>query len=64
MDVVDKIRDVKTGSISYYQDVPKETVFIKAATVLRRGSAAPSENLEEDTVTANSTTATENAPTK
>ncbi len=42
MDVVDKIRDTKTGTVGFYQDVPKETITIRAASVLRRGSAAPS----------------------
>jgi len=56
MDVVDKIRDVKTGSVSYYQDVPKEAVLIIAASVLRRGSAAPSLNETAEPATANKAT--------
>jgi cyclophilin family peptidyl-prolyl cis-trans isomerase len=47
MDVVDKIRDVKTGTVGFYQDVPKDTVLIKKASILRRGSAAPTLNEEE-----------------
>lgn len=63
MDVVDKIRDVKTGSVSYYQDVPKEPIFIKGASVLRRGTAAPaapSENAESaaDNVTSDTPAST------
>ena len=34
MDVVDKIRDVKTGSKSFHQDVPVEDVIIERAEVL------------------------------
>ncbi|MBE2897384.1 peptidylprolyl isomerase [Pasteurellaceae bacterium 20609_3] len=33
MDVVDKIRQVKTGNYGYYQDVPKEEVVIESVTV-------------------------------
>lgn len=55
LDVVDKIRDVKTGSVSHFSDVPKEPILITNATVLRRGSAAPSLNAAE---------ATEKTPTK
>lgn len=34
MDVVDKIQSVPTGSVSMFQDVPKETVTIIKATVV------------------------------
>jgi len=34
MDVVDKIRKVKTGSSGFHQDVPSEDVVIEKATVL------------------------------
>lgn len=33
MDVVNKIKGVKTGSKGFHQDVPKETVIIQSATV-------------------------------
>lgn len=35
MDVVDKIRNVETGSFQMYQDVPKTPVLIKAARVVK-----------------------------
>jgi len=41
MDIVDKIRDTKTGTVGYYENVPKEPVMIKSATILRRGDSAP-----------------------
>jgi peptidyl-prolyl cis-trans isomerase B (cyclophilin B) len=34
MDVVDAIRQVKTGSSGFHQDVPKEDVTIITATIL------------------------------
>jgi peptidyl-prolyl cis-trans isomerase B (cyclophilin B) len=34
MDVVNKIKGVKTGSAGFHQDVPKEDVLIRAATVV------------------------------
>ena len=33
MDVVDQIRNVRTGSKGFYQDVPAEPVFIKSVTI-------------------------------
>ena len=33
MDVVDKIRKVKTGTYGYHQDVPKEDVIIQSVSV-------------------------------
>ncbi|NBV41163.1 peptidyl-prolyl cis-trans isomerase [bacterium] len=49
MDVVEKIREVKTGTIGFHGDVPKEPVFIKSATILRRGGKAASENTSPST---------------
>jgi peptidyl-prolyl cis-trans isomerase A (cyclophilin A) len=36
MDVVDKIRDVPTGRVSMFQDVPRESVTILKATVVEK----------------------------
>jgi peptidyl-prolyl cis-trans isomerase B (cyclophilin B) len=33
MDVVNKIKSVKTGSKGFHQDVPKEAVIIQSATI-------------------------------
>lgn len=35
LDVVDAIAAVRTGSVGYYQDVPKEDVVIKTVTVIK-----------------------------
>jgi cyclophilin family peptidyl-prolyl cis-trans isomerase len=39
LDVVDAIAAVKTGSVGYFQDVPKDDVVIKKVSILKAGEA-------------------------